>query len=108
MAQLDLSLKKESRVYVSGPMTNLPEHNFPAFQKAAQDLRDSGFVAVSPHEINPEPGHYYSYYMRKDIEALLTCEAILMLPGWQYSAGANHELRQACIQAIPVFFAEGC
>jgi len=30
--------------------------------------------------------------MREDIEALLECDAIYMIPGWQNSPGATFEL----------------
>ena len=38
------------RVYISGPMAGVPEHNFPEFQKTADLYRAQGFDVVSPHE----------------------------------------------------------
>ena len=45
------------RVYISGPMSGLPELNFPAFHAAAASLRAKGLDVVNPAEINAEhPG----------------------------------------------------
>ncbi len=83
---------KACRVYIAGPMTGLPHHNFPAFRKAACDLNRKGYHAVSPLEINGEqegaPGDWMQC-MRKDIAALVTrCDFVALLPGWQLSRGA--------------------
>lgn len=43
------------RVYLSGPMTGLPELNFPAFRVEAARLRALGFEVVNPADLNPEP-----------------------------------------------------
>ena len=36
------------RIYISGPMTGMPEHNFPAFHAAADRLRKAGWSVVNP------------------------------------------------------------
>ncbi|WP_457825134.1 DUF4406 domain-containing protein, partial [Staphylococcus aureus] len=35
-----------TRIYVAGPMSGLPELNFPAFHAAAAELRAQGFDVV--------------------------------------------------------------
>ncbi|MGE5607641.1 MAG: DUF4406 domain-containing protein, partial [Bacillota bacterium] len=37
-------------LYLSGPMSGLPEHNIPAFNAAAARLRRLGFCVVNPAE----------------------------------------------------------
>lgn len=79
-------------VYLSGPMTGLPELNFPAFHEAAARLRGQGLTVVNPAEINPGADKSWHACMRADIKALCDCDAIALLPGWQRSDGAHLEL----------------
>src|SRR5436190_2036011 len=39
------------RIYIAGPMSGLPEHNFPEFQRVADTLRGLGREVISPHEL---------------------------------------------------------
>lgn len=82
------------RVYISGPMTGLPDLNFPAFHAAAKQLRDLGLDAVNPAEINVE-SKGYNACLRADIKALCDCDTITMLPGWENSNGAHLEVHIA-------------
>ena len=82
--------------YLAGPMSGIPEHNYPAFRAAAKALRDKGYRILSPHEETPCPDHDhpmpYAYYIRRDLLALLTrCDSIALLPGWENSSGAQLE-----------------
>ena len=88
-----MSVKKT--VYISGPMTGLPDLNFPAFHAAALHLRGLGLDAVNPAEINPDIGMSWEACMRADIRALCDCDAIALLPGWERSKGAHLELHIA-------------
>lgn len=83
------------RVYLAGPMTGLPDLNFPAFHVAAASLRASGYEVVSPAEINSDPSAGWIASMRRDIPELCTCDAIALLPGWESSKGAKLELHIA-------------
>lgn len=84
-----------TRVYISGPMTGLPECNFPAFHAAAAELRARGYEVANPAEINAETGGDWHFYLRADIKALCDCDAIVLLPGWENSKGAHLELHVA-------------
>jgi Domain of unknown function (DUF4406) len=79
------------RVYVAGPMTGLPNLNFPVFNAAAAALRACGFEVVNPAEINPDHTMPWSECMRRDIAELVTCSGIVLLPGWEKSKGATLE-----------------
>lgn len=41
-------------LYVAGPMSNLPQFNFPLFETVAVALRADGYTIVSPHECDAE------------------------------------------------------
>jgi hypothetical protein len=81
------------RIYLSGPMTGLPDENRPAFNAEAARLRALGYQVENPAELNP-PGTPRHICMRVDIQALLGCDTIALLPGWTDSAGATVE--RAC------------
>ena len=81
------------RVYLSGPMTGIQDNNFPAFHRAADELRAKGFDVVSPAEIQ-EAGTW-ELCLRADIRELCTCDAIALMPGWENSKGAQLELHVA-------------
>ena len=95
---------QEVRLYLSGPMTGLPEHNYQAFAEAAHTLRQAGIESVvSPHELaapncdgclehEHHDIHDWQAHMREDIIALMGCDTIVMLPGWQSSKGAKLEM----------------
>ena len=81
------------KVYISGPITGITNGNRAAFRKAQAHLVRTGNEVVNPHELD-DPGAEpmsWSDCMRRDLAALVTCDAILMLPGWPNSRGANLE-----------------
>lgn len=83
------------RVYLSGPMTGLPEFNYPAFHAAAKRLRAKGLFVVNPAEIAEANSADWHALMRQDIKALCDCDALALLPGWADSKGAHLELHIA-------------
>lgn len=96
--------RKAMRVYISGPMTGMPELNFPAFHVAAKRWRDGGCEVVSPAELNPDPDAEWRVCMRADIKALVDCDAIYMLPEWQKSRGANLEKHIAEALGLEIYY----
>lgn len=101
------------RLYLAGPMTGYPAHNFPAFASAAHKLREAGHCVLSAHEILHAglPGDQatlaYEQYLREDLTHMLTCQAIVLLPGWPLSTGARLELHTALSLKMPVFLWTG-
>ena len=84
-----------SRIYIAGPMSGLPGLNYAAFNALAKKLRAKGHHVENPAE-NPEPpGGAWSDYMRMAIAQLITCDTVVLLPGWSKSRGAKVENRLA-------------
>lgn len=101
------------KAYLAGPMSGYPGFNIAAFDAAAADLRGRGIEVVSPAEVDgettravlmkstsgshddlpPEDGGW-SAYLERDREILRTggFDAIITLPGWERSPGANREV----------------
>ena len=94
------------RIYLSGPMTGIPDHNIPAFNATAEKLRSLGHDVVNPAEITPQDGTAWEDYMRADLQALLTCDTIALMGGWENSKGAHLELHLAHRVGMTVVFAE--
>ena len=82
-------------IYLSGPMTGVPGHNFDTFNTHALRLRALGYQVVNPAEINPDESLGWHDCMRADIRALMDCDTIATLPNWQHSAGAHLEVHIA-------------
>lgn len=93
-------------VYVSGPMTGMPELNFPAFHKAAATLRAVGYRVVNPADLDEQDTQEltWSDYLRRDIRALMDCTHIALLPGWETSKGAKLEKHIADSLGMPTIF----
>jgi hypothetical protein len=80
--------------YLAGPMNGYPEHNHPAFHKAAAELRACGHTIISPAEYGQLVTGWQTV-MKRDIHALLWCDAVIVMPGWEKSRGARLETRIA-------------
>ncbi|KLN54691.1 DUF4406 domain-containing protein [Variovorax paradoxus] len=97
---------KALRVYIAGPMTGLPESNYPAFNAMAARLRALGHHVENPAE-NPEPAcKSWRGYMRMAIAQLVTCDAVALLPGWGASKGAVIEAQLARGLHLNIYEAE--
>jgi hypothetical protein len=90
------------KVYISGPMTGIPEWNFPAFNMAAEDVKAMGHEAVNPADLNGENQDWHAC-LRNDIKHLCDCDAVVLLSGWENSQGAMLELQLAHRLGLKVF-----
>jgi hypothetical protein len=79
-------------IYVAGPMTGLPEFNFPAFDAAAERLRADGWIVENPTVNGADKSLSWDWYLRRALEQVVRCNAIALLPGWADSRGARLEL----------------
>lgn len=94
------------RVYLSGPMTGIIDHNGPAFADVERRCMDAGALMV----FNPATawGHNdrpTSWYMRADLHRLTLSDgerplfdAVVLLDGWHHSEGATleYQVARAC------------
>lgn len=98
------------QIYIAGPMSGIPEWNYPAFAKAAKDLRAEGWHVWSPAEKDQETFsdpeaqkdgdtakaisngtfNYKEAYLW-DMDKVITGDGIFMLKGWEQSPGARGE-----------------
>lgn len=113
------------KVYIAGPITNMPGQNLIVFEWVARHLRKNGHTPIIPHNIPPlshagecpeaetYPGvtigpetdvHGGLCYLRADLVEMLNCEAVVVLPGWSLSRGALVEIATAQSVGIPVTY----
>lgn len=113
------------RCYVSHPIAGRSEEDKVHLELVAMDYvrRRLGMEPVLPRPIPPACGqtvgcgivgrhlpgdqHTIQCYMRGDLRALLDCDLVLMMPGWQWSAGCRDELNTALIAGISVVMYDG-
>lgn len=89
----------DENYYVAGPMSGYDEYNYPAFDKATGELRDSGIKVLSPHEVPWPRGHetmqsaeLWTRMMEATNPLLQKSAGIILLKGWPASTGAGIEL----------------
>lgn len=90
-----------TRIYLSGPMTGVPDHGVPAFAAAAEKLRAVGCTVENPGEWGVGEMSWEGY-LRRDIKILVDCDGVATLPNWDLSRGAEFECDVATRLNIPV------
>ena len=105
---------KRKRIYISIPISG---HDIEEVKEKAIDIIERLLWDVfelkkgrnrpdiiTPFDVCHEPDKPYSYYMGKDIEALLECDAIFLCEGWQNSKGCMAEFEVARIYGKKIMF----
>lgn len=99
---------KTKRIYVSLPISG---HDLDERKAEAEHIKSklnfcglSIIEVITPFDVCPEADKPYSYYMGKDIEALLECDAIFLCKGWQNSKGCMAEFEIARIYGKQIIF----
>lgn len=83
-------------IYISGPMTGLPEFNYPSFFAAEADLQALGYRVENPARNKPPQANpTWDDWMREAINQLRRCDGVALLPGWIGSRGARCEIAEA-------------
>lgn len=100
------------KYYLAGPMTGIPQFNFPAFFDAAEKLRARGHEIISPAEIDDPTtkaaalaspdgkmgsgspgGQTWGDFLSRDVKIVADqVQGVIVLPGWSKSRGARLEV----------------
>lgn len=91
------------KIYISGPMTGIPQYNSPAFFAAADTIALNGHEPINPAEHVTETDKPWEWFMRKDLRLLLDADAVCLLPGWALSPGATLEAHVALSLGMRLF-----
>ena len=102
------------KIFISGPMTGLPDFNFPRFNLAAKQLADAGIDCVNPVDVCKkykketvlsDPVKFQEM-VNEQQRLERECDAILLLDGWEKSKGVRLELKTALELGMKIYLEE--
>jgi len=100
-------------VYIAGPYTaptaGQVDANIGLARDAAAEVYRHGHIPLCPHALTARFERDYPdipgpRYLESDLELLARCDAILMLPRWEESRGAQQERERAMSLGLPVYY----
>ena len=83
------------KIYISGPMSGLPQNNYPAFMAAEAALIAAGYEVLNPARNGLPATATWDEHMRVDIIMLMGADGVALLDGWDESRGAAKEVHAA-------------
>lgn len=92
--------------YISGPMSGLPELNYPAFFAAEDRIKDQYSKVLNPARLQLEKGqeNKWENWMRKAIALMMEATHVVLLPGWKKSKGARIEVILAKVLKMTIVY----
>jgi len=109
-------IQRKRVLYIAGPMRGISWFNYPLFDRVAEKLREAGNEVINPADedrkhdgfdpyANPSHAHPdactfpktmdFAKTVRRCLDAVLRCDELVLLPGWENSNGAVAELTLA-------------
>ena len=92
------------RIYLSGAITGRHKSEYEAHFNHSENLLRHEWGVVNPVSLNHDHDKTYESYIRRDLKALLDCDAIYMLTGWEHSKGARIEFNIAVELKMKIIF----
>ena len=87
-------------MYCAGPMTGLPDFNFPEFDRVAARFRACGYTVISPAEhdremgidiANPPSAKQLKEAIMWGLQQVTNVDIVFFMRGWENSKGARAE-----------------
>jgi Domain of unknown function (DUF4406) len=106
-------MSKMLLVYIGGPFRSRStpynhweqEQNVRQAEELALQVWKLGAVAIAPHSLTRfwQGALPDETWLEGDLEILSRCDAMLLVPGWEQSAGTRAEVAYATHNFIPVY-----
>lgn len=106
--------------YLAGPMSGIPQGNFPKFDRIAAELRAAGYIIKSPAELDdpairekvmkdePITDLTWGDFLSRDIKVVADeCDGVIVMDGWEKSRGARLEVFVANLCGHSIYVYEG-
>ncbi|UOF76777.1 deoxycytidylate deaminase [Caudoviricetes sp.] len=90
------------KIYISGPMTGMPDLNRKTFTDAEELLHRRGYEPVNPHKNGLPDTATWEDHMKRDLEMLNGCDGVAVLWGCDKSKGSQIEMSAARRMSMPV------
>lgn len=92
--------------YIAGPMTGYEQFNYPKFHQVTAIMRGENLVVLSPAEnftLAEQREVAWSDAVRTALRQLLDADCLVLLPGWDASAGTKIERKVASVLGMPIY-----
>lgn len=98
------NIDKTQTVYLSGPMTGLPDYNREAFNLRAEAFRAARYTVKNPADISVTHGtaKSYGFYFKRALRMMLECDVVYIFGDITNSRGAEMEIQVARMADMPV------
>lgn len=98
------TISKHQTVYLSGPMTGLPDYNRAAFNMRAEAFQALGYSVNNPADISVT--HWtdkaYGFYFKRALRLMLESDVVYVFGDTSNSAGVQMELKVAEMAGMPI------
>ncbi len=89
-------------LYIAGPMTGIPEFNFPAFETAETALTEAGYEVLNPtRHGSGDLDKQWIDYLIPCLRDVMAADGVALLDGWSESKGARVEQKLAQVHDKP-------
>lgn len=97
-------ISKHQTVYLSGPMTGLPDYNRAAFNLRAEAFKALGYSVNNPADISVIHGtdKAYGFYFKRALRLMLESDVVYVFGDTSNSAGVQMELKVAEMAGMPI------
>ena len=91
-------------VYLSGPMTGLPDYNRAAFNLRAEAFRAAGYSVKNPADISVthRTDKAYEFYFKRALRMMLDADVVYVFGDTTQSRGVEMELQVAKMAGMQV------